>query len=268
MKNTIFILLSVFSIIIILTGCKKDSMDLFTDHSKSLPTVKTVSLAGNGDTILLTGKVTSTGTYPLYFTGFCFSKNPVPDLAENQILLGNNTVFQAYIMNLTPTDTYYFMAFAANNYGFAKGNIISYVVPKPGPVVPPCSLANNKISDNDFTYSVFSANSSAGGGIIGNFEIYANCSSSGGNDYSFDFENAPYSGIYTTAGIDDIESNNPYNKNVYVEVNTGMGGTFIAQPGSLIYITNSNGKFTVSFCDFIYDIDGTDVHVKGNLHTN
>ena len=252
------------SVIIMLTACTKDSLDLFKNNSVFSPEVSTISARMSGDTLILTGEVSKTGSSSLEYTGFCFSQNPLPQLKDNQILLGNEKTFHAYVFNLTPLDTYYFRAFAANENGWAYGNILEYVIPKPQPVVAPCTLANSKITIATTNYGVSSSSASSMGGTVGNFEIMASCYSAGGFDYYFDFLNKPLNGTYITSQINEIESGNPYNKNVYIGITGGLSGTSVESDG-IVYVNVVNDVYTVSFCDLKININGKTYQLKGKF---
>jgi len=264
--KSIAYLISFISMLICLEGCKKGSLDLFTDHSVYLPEVKMVSVQMMGDTIVLSGEVTNQGSFPLKYTGFCYSKNPLPQILENQILCGGDKTFHAYVFNLQAKDTFYFRSFAANNGGYSYGDVIEYIVQSPKPPVVPCTLANNKISVETNSYTVTDARTSTTFVTVGTFEITADCYYSGGFNYFFDFLRKPYSGIYTTADISDIDFDNPYNKNVYVSATGGFSSPWVL-PGGKIYISYNNDKYTVSFCDLQLQVDDKKYHLQGNFTT-
>ncbi|MFA6923379.1 MAG: hypothetical protein WC223_03905 [Bacteroidales bacterium] len=253
-KNNIIIFAFAF---LLLASCKKGNFDLFKNRKNSLPEVKTVSAEMlNDDVVKITGEVTYAGKSAMEYTGFCISTNPTPKMLDNQILL-NGTVgkYSAEITNLEPNQVYYFRAFAANVYGYVYGNIIRFEVPNPQPPTVPCTLANNVLIRNGYSYNLIDKDTT---------QTTITASTSSGLSIELSFPKKPVNGIYTTCNYSNLNDNF---RNVYVTLTDY--GVYSINAGGKVYVSidATSGKMSVSFCELYYTASSV-VELKGKITLN
>ena len=97
---------------------------LFTTNSDLLkPTVITrVVTKVTQTSVLASGNVTNQGDAPVTEKGFCWGREPNPDVNNNKITVGSGTgLFNTAIEMLAPNTTYYLRAYAINQAGVAYG---------------------------------------------------------------------------------------------------------------------------------------------------
>jgi hypothetical protein len=107
-----------------------------------LPKVITGSIVNLGDTnVTINGTVYHAGNSPLTGRGFCWSIQPNPTIADQQVTLAPGMGgYQHLIASLASGTTYYLRAFAQNSLGVGYGNEVMFTTtgsPPPGGVVQP-----------------------------------------------------------------------------------------------------------------------------------
>lgn len=194
MKNIAYLLLLASGLIII-SSCKK-ALKNEDDYFVKLTTVSaTVQTDGS---VLVKAEIQSPGKAKgssVENAGFCLSTNPQPKMLDRQLLTTTDgSSFSAVYPASTFSDdsTYYFRAFATNDYGYSYSNIIkldSVIAPA---VTAPCSLTANtvNIGGGNPNYSYYSI------GAPDSYH-YFSASSSGGTVH-FQFGSGLTTGIYHT----------------------------------------------------------------------
>jgi len=249
--------------LILLSGC---TIDLLKDFDNCIPSIEIVSIKSNNDTTIVTGKIVKKGANDVQYTGFCYNKSGNPNVIENQILLnGTNGEFSTAIFGLEPDTFYYFKAFAANDCGYTASETFQYSVPMPDPPIVPCTLTDNVIVPNGFSYNVSSVYTGAAYSIQGEYGINASCYSSGGPTIKFDFHKAPLNGIYTTCNFSSFSNSE---KNVYVSVKSGILDTPVNSGGKIYIEKINNDTIFVSFCDLTYTPYSSSLTLKGKFQTH
>lgn len=239
---------------IIICGCSKP-------YQQALPTVEFVSAVPYGleDSVLLTGKVTSSGAGAVEYTGFSFSNTPSFDLLTNQILLNGTSGQFTAIIPATHDSTYYFKSFAANNYGYCVSGVYKYTVPGTKPDSAPCTLSSNSfiLGGNSYSFSYVSTNTYPG---LGSYSVEAEFS---GGYYYYDvyFNMVPVNGQYSVLNsVDFSSSSNKYA--VTIELN----GSYPFDEGGYLYIAqNKDGTTTLSFCSLNVDLFSQNYSVSSKV---
>lgn len=238
------------------SGCTKEDFDLFKDPSENaVPQVKMISaVMVDEQTALLTADILHGGRAPLEVNGFCFSAtNPNPGVYDNQIIQGGKDgIFQDYVSGLLIDSTYYFRAFTANEYGYSYSlNVVKLKVPRPKPVIAPCTLPKDKMLDNGFTLDIDGVNDSY---YDNKYLITVSCYFSGNRSYKLYFNKMPQTGIYKTVTYSDVEWQD---KGVHIEVKTGFN-EFSVNKGYDVYINkNSDGSYKMELCTSRYQVTST-----------
>ncbi|HTA27830.1 MAG TPA: hypothetical protein VK809_08575, partial [Bacteroidia bacterium] len=174
----------------VLAGCSKP-------YSEALPTVQVTSVEAYGvaDSVLITGTVTSQGGGPIQYEGFSFSNTPTFDLLSRQVVGSSGSATFRAVLPAYHDSTFYFEAFAANEYGYAVSKPYAYTVPAAKPDSAPCTLRSNSftIGSNTYSLSGISTNPSPS---FGSYEVSASFS---GGFYNYDvyFNQLPTNGIYS-----------------------------------------------------------------------
>jgi uncharacterized protein (TIGR02145 family) len=121
---SLVVLMEVF--IIIVTGCKKENVNI-------LPEVSTIELTNiTPVSALCTGIVTLSGSSVLTGIGVCWSENKLPSVSDyktNEIILPNSSGFTSNLNGLSSGTTYFVRAFAISDAGTAYGNELSFTTP-------------------------------------------------------------------------------------------------------------------------------------------
>ncbi len=250
-KIILFIILFVFN-----NACKKDKLNKPFPYVK-LETLPVLYIDGNKDR--LSGRVLDTQDEKVAYVGFCYSFEPNPDILDNQVLFNGKTgKFSTDITGLKTNDTIYVMAFAANEYGYSKGNIVQYIKIKPAPPVVPCSLKNNTIINNGLEVNA-SIYSGANYSTFGKFGIVGENFSSG-TSVTVEFNKLLENGIYP------VNSNLFTQSDKYSKVKIGTGlGTSIDNGGNVYVVENTDGSFAVTFCDLTYRVGSFTATLKGKF---
>jgi hypothetical protein len=96
--------------------------------SSNLPTITTnMPTTISANTANCNGSIVSNGGSAVTISGFCYSTNQLPTLADSYTTDGSlSGTFNSIITNLTSNTTYYVRAFATNSVGTAYGNQVSF----------------------------------------------------------------------------------------------------------------------------------------------
>jgi hypothetical protein len=259
--------ITTIAILVILTfsGCSKDDFDLFKDPSENaVPQVKMLSaVMVDEQTALLTADILHGGKAPLEVNGFCFSAtNPHPGVYDNQIIQGGKDgIFQEFVGGLLIDSTYYFRAFTANEYGYSYSiNVVKLKVPRPEPVIAPCTLPEDKMLDNGFTLAIDGVDDSY---YDNKYLINVSCYFSGNRSFKLYFNKMPNTGVYKTVDYSDVEWKE---KGVHMEVKTGFN-VFKVNEGYDVFVNkNSDGSYKIELCNSMYQITSTAaVELKGHI---
>ena len=208
------------------------------------PEVKTVSaVIQNDGSVVVTGEITSNGTTPISYAGFCMDSTGSPEMLDAQELSDDvsSTTFTANYSGFDPYQTYYFRTFATNEFGYAYGNIISLDSIQAPSVTPICTLTANTVNIGGGTPTGTFSSIGAPSQSFDTWEIYA---SSSNTSMTFYFESKPQTGEYITTF-----SNPPFIGGVKVSFYQGfLSGTLSS--GSTVYI-NQTGPNTweITICD-------------------
>ena len=209
----------------------------------AIPIIETIGAKA----VKVSAEIEDDGAGVVDIVGFCYSKYPVPTLADHQVLLDEivGGFFSTTIDGFKPMDTIYFRAFASNEYGFQYSGVSKITFKETGPPIVPCVLTAGELVDNG---SSFYASAIAGEGwaLYGNYAIVVSIS---GKEYNFSFTKKPGNGIYTTSSGGDVNSSD---ENVYVSLNNGFSTYSMAPGGSVYVVENGDGTVTLSFCNLTY----------------
>lgn len=119
MKN-LYTHLFFLGLVIFFSSCNKQ----LDDPLDYLPKIELVSAIEQPDgTVLVTGKVISEGEAPLEYVGFCMDTTDQPNMLYNQKFADEN--FSAVYSGFKANTTYYFRAWATNDFGYVYSNTIS-----------------------------------------------------------------------------------------------------------------------------------------------
>jgi hypothetical protein len=231
-------------------SCKKLTYD------DAIPKVTIVSASFYSlDSVILHGKITTRGASAIEYTGFAFDTHPNLSLLKNQVLLKNGSTDFSAIVHAYHDTTYYFKAFAANSFGYSSSNVIQFKVPAPAPVVAPCTLTNNYITDNGVGQTA-TAIGSASNPSYGNYAVDIYESS---EDVYVFFPYVPINGIYTTTS----DGYNIGHGQVYIYINNF--NLYSINSGGKVYVSINNGITTVSFCSLNYSIGNYNATISGKV---
>lgn len=108
------------SLILFLPACHKQ----LDDPLDYLPKIELVSAVKQADgSVRVTGSVISDGEAPLEYVGFCMDTTDQPNMLYNQKFADNN--FSAVYSGFKANTTYYFRAWATNDFGYVYSNTIA-----------------------------------------------------------------------------------------------------------------------------------------------
>lgn len=244
--------LTIFSLIILFFSCSKalkNTEDYFPDLTM------TAEIQQDGS-VLVTGTIIKNGAGPLSDIGFSFSENEDWYITENQILLGPNDKFSfIYEQGFDPAKTYYFRAFAVNNYGYKLSKVVSLSAIKAVPVVAPCVLNPNIIKLNSSNYAITNFVAANHGFDYVSYQCSA-------NSYTFtiEFDKPPLTGIYTTRpAITQGE------KNVVVTMFNGFESQHLSYD-KVVYVNRIDANnFMVEICDATWTVGSFIYNFKCNF---
>ena len=253
MKNILSRLL-VLLFLITISSCE---MDLFKKFEKDLPVVEVKEIKSTIDNITIYGNIVDDSGAPIKYCGFCYDKNRIPLLSDNQILIEREAhdlgSFSAVLKNVYYDSTYYFIAFATNEHGYSKSIVKKITIPCLESVEVPCELDDNIIIADDVSYSC--RNSS-----YNNYSIRASCYYSGGPLVTVSFDGKPQNGIYTTVN----ERTGDKNREVVVSIQVEYEGTYTVNTGGKVYVNNTDSSIVVTFCELTYST--YDRILRGNVY--
>ncbi|MFM9944738.1 MAG: hypothetical protein ACKVQB_05845 [Bacteroidia bacterium] len=234
-----------FGVILLFSTCRKPLKDVKDYY----PVVETVSATVQDDgTVLIEGQIVKDGETEADLFGFCMSKEPIPNMVDNQIsnpkVEGKkfSGVYEDFELN-TP---YYFRTWASNDFGYSYGNIIYLDSIKPAYKTAPCTPSIN----------TFDNGMGAGYKSISNVYVYTNQVwemqwVSSGSYFYLTFSEIPKTGIYKIT-----DNWQPDNKSVNLKVSynatAGKG-----EVGQKVYVNRMpNGEFEVTICSVPVSYNG------------
>ena len=263
----IYLLFLAFSFLFL--SCDKDG--ILKDYSKPYPTVTTNKVVQlGGDTVLLTGTITSKGGPELYACGFYFSTKTSPALTDNQIILEPvDGEFSIKVVGLSSDSTYYVGTYALNELGISKGTIVSFNVGEPVPSIAPCTVNADVITYFGDDYSnpstTFNLN-----GFNGVSELKASFSSSQGPRITMYFNTSEFkNGTFTTTTYSSLSTY--YNRvsitiDPYSPFGYGSGSSYSVASNATVYCNKlSDGTLQFSFCDLEYQFNNKTYTLSGML---
>ena len=243
--------MSTLGILLFLSACKQPLNEV-NDYFPKVSLVSTI-IQTDGS-VLVTGHVDAQGAAPLDYLGFSCGINQEPKVNDRQIVLTeyNDTTgnFSAtYSGGFNGSLVYYFRVWAANDFGFAYGNILSLSKIMAVPVTPPCTLTANRCNigggQADANYFMVSAATPA----TGTWTISANTST--GPSLNLTFGSALTTGIYTTSANRSVGTGE-----VYISFNSGTISSFL-KAGTKVYVNTVGTKiYTVSICNAPWEYNG------------
>lgn len=245
--NRLYYLLSVM-FILVQTSCIQEVVE----PTNALPVVETLTVTKlPNNQLLLSGKISNKGAAEVEDVGFCFSRKEIPSLLDNQRKATlNNGIFSVVVDEFYPLDTIYVRAFAGNRYGFSEGQNQFYVVERNAAPVVPCTLDSNTYFDGTFTInanSIFMTKSTK----YTKVEIYTSMTDI---EIGFNTEQVT-SGIYT---INNSWRSSPQTCDMHIT-------NYTMNDGGLVYVTEREDGFLISFCDVTFNVGNYVVHTKGNF---
>lgn len=231
-------------------SCKKKTFDDALPVV-TLESVEMVSL----DSVVLIGNISSNGADDIEYYGFAFDKSPSFTILKNQMLIeGRNSGDFRMVVHAEHDSTYYFKAFAANGFGYKESNVIKYTVPRPAPVVAPCTLTNNYFNDDGYSFPV-SAYGSAVFPNYGNYQVDLYGSS---EDIRMYFPYKPINGIYTTT----LDGSNIGPGQVFINI-TNFYQYYVNSGGKVYVNVDSSGTTSISICGVQYIKSSFICNLKG-----
>lgn len=119
-------------VVIFLVGCKKEN-----EVENILPEVQTIEATVTTGSVTLVGNVVKENGSAVVTRGFCWSRNPNPELNDSVEIAGMGPgEFTNTIGVFTSAETYYFKAFATNAMGTSFGEERSFTSQDPPPGDP------------------------------------------------------------------------------------------------------------------------------------
>lgn len=229
-----------FLLTLAIGACKKPLSDV-NDYFPKI-TLKSATIKTDGTSnVLVEASIESEGAAPVTHSGFSCSTNNNPVLLDRQILADydpNGQFSAGYAGNFLPKTTYYFRAWAVNEYGYSYSNVIA-VNNVITPIKPPCSQSNyNFVLNTGWDPEGFSP-VPAPSKATGPAAFTAN--GAFGTSFNFSFGSTITTGIYTTATANPKAG----------EVRIGFQGlaSGVLSSGSKVYVnTISKGVFTIAVC--------------------
>lgn len=254
-ESTLRYLLLAFSVIVF-WRCSKP-------YSEALPTVQVTSVIPYGfvDSVLVTGTITSSGASPIEYEGISFSNTPTFDLLSRQLLLSTTTTTFSAVLPAYHDSTFYFEAFAANEYGYSVSNTYKYTVPAAQPDSAPCSIPQNTVIFSSTNYTPFDI-LWGGSPPYGSFYVEADF----GFSYAVDiyFNQVPINGRYSVLNTSDFIDN----PSAYVATII-LDNSYSFNESGYVYVSqNKNGSTTVSFCSLVVDVSSTNYTTSAKITFN
>ncbi len=154
-NSTLFVFISIISIMALVQGCKKATIPELTTTAISEVTL-TTAVSG--------GTITSDGGEEILKKGVCWSTSQNPTIAESKTIDGNGAAnFTSNLVDLVEGTTYFVRAYATNSVGTAYGNEVSFATN----AVTGAVLTTTEITSVTSVSAVAGGNiTNAGGGTI------------------------------------------------------------------------------------------------------
>lgn len=240
----------IFSLVfIVLTASCHQALKEVSDY---FPTVTTVSAAIQADgSVLVQGQIEAEGAAPIDYVGFSCSTRAQPDLTERQIIADypGDSTFSAIYTGFEPDSTYYFQAWATNEYGYTVGKVFSLSGIIAAPVTAPCALTPNTCNIGGFQptadYYIVNAPTSN----LNYWEIR-------GQTYSGPLVDYTFGSVVTTGIFTTTTSTSPGPGEVFVSfISDALYAALDA--GSKVYVnTISPGVHEITICQAPWRING------------
>lgn len=246
-------LILILTLLFIYSSCKK-ALKNVEDY---YPVVKTVSATVAADgSVDVVAEISSAGSKPLKYTGFCVDTLPVPDMMSNQTIvttMDGNLFRTSYSMSFDPDKTYYFRSWAANDNGYAYGNVISLAGIKATPIDVPCSIALNTsgLGINGNTMGTISGVSTVDySPFTSTWNVSTSSFDDDAGDLYFQFGSELKTKVYTAT------SGSASGDLVTISISSGFSNG-IVKDGSKVYVNQkAAGVFEITICDATWTIDG------------
>jgi len=237
--NKKYCLLTLALVSLISISCKKVEKDVLSYY----PKVKTVSAVPQPDgSVIVTGEIEDEGTTAIEYKGFCMDTVPEPEMLSNQqIVYMDGNMFTAVYPEFDLTKTYYFRSWAANEYGYTLGNILSLDSIEPVPVVSPCTPPGNSVNMGGFQPTQYFYDVPYPVEGFNKWEIHA---STGSGLYHFIFPSLPVTKEYTTTSWDT-----PAPNTVRISFTSGFTTGLISDGAKLYVNQTSPGHWTMTLCN-------------------
>lgn len=218
------------------------------------PRLSTSAIVLDDGTVEVTGYIEDIGVGDLSSAGFCMDTTENPHMTSNQIQAGSG--FKAIYEGFDFEKTYYFRAWATNEYGYAYGNTVALSNISPKKVDAPCSPPENTIQ-NGITVAtpVIGAVGPTNSGNIWKISAIGT-----GNSLTMEFGEKPISKVYTvvstTSTVDRDE--------VRFYFDAGSSGAL--EPGQKVYVEKiSDTEWRVITCAAIWNWNGNTLYYTMNI---
>jgi pectate lyase len=121
----------------------------FTTQAATIPVISTtISSAIKGEYAISGGNITDEGGAPVTVKGICWNTTGNPTIADTKSNAGvGSGLFTDSLINLTPSTTYYYRAYASNSAGTAYGNVESLTT---GSVIAPTITTSPIVTSYSF----------------------------------------------------------------------------------------------------------------------
>lgn len=216
------------------------------DVNDYFPVVNTISATVQPDgTVLVKGEIESEGAAPVEYFGFCCGTLEQPELLDRQLIAEtwDGQFFSATYTGFEPDSTYYFRAWATNDYGYVYSDIIlplANIIA--APVIAPCSVSLNTCAIGGGQPVAEYYTVSAPTASIGQWEITATTAT--GPVVNLIFGSSVTTGIYST-----VNYNSPAAGQVFVSFYSGpITGSL--NEGSKVYVNRiGTDIYEIAICD-------------------
>lgn len=235
-------LLPILAILSLMLSCEKALKDV-NDY---FPEVSTVNASVQADgTVLVEGEILSEGAAAVEYLGFCVSTSPDPQLLDRQQFadfFDGERFTTIYSGGFDPDATYYFRAWATNEYGYVTGETVSLSGIIGSNISAPCQLSSSScsIGGGQPTSNYYTVSLPVEG--FNYWEITAQTLD--GPTVTLKFGSSLTTAVYTTVG-----HNSPEPGQVFVSFYSGFIQDSLEE-GSSVYVNRlSPGIFEIIICD-------------------